>query len=81
MTKKPLKKCSIFLVIGEMQIKTTLRFHLTFIRMAKTNKTSGRQLMLEMMWSKGNTHPLLVGVQIYIAIMEISVVVYQENRN
>ena len=40
MAEKHLKKCSVSLVIREMQIKTTLRFHLTPIRMAKI-KTSG----------------------------------------
>jgi hypothetical protein len=40
MSEKHLKKCSKFLVIREVQIKTTLRFHLTPIRMVKI-KTSG----------------------------------------
>jgi len=40
MTKKHLKKCSTALVIREMQIKTTLRFFLTPVRMAKI-KNSG----------------------------------------
>jgi hypothetical protein len=38
--EKHLKKCSTSLVIGEIQIKTTLRFHLTPVRVANI-KNSG----------------------------------------
>jgi hypothetical protein len=40
MTEKHLEKCSTPLFIREMQIKTTMRFHLTPVRIAKI-KTSG----------------------------------------
>ena len=35
MAEKHIKKCSITLLIRQMQIKTTLRFYLTAVRMAK----------------------------------------------
>jgi hypothetical protein len=40
MAEKHLKKCSKSLVIREMQIKTTLRFCLTTIRIAKIKNSS-----------------------------------------
>jgi hypothetical protein len=40
MSKKLMKKCSSFMALKEMQIKTTLRFHLTLVRIAINNTTN-----------------------------------------
>jgi hypothetical protein len=76
MAKKHLKKCLTFLAIRETQIKMTLRFHLTPVRIAKI-KNKG-QLVLARMWSKGNTPPLLAGEQTCTANLEINMVVSQK---
>jgi hypothetical protein len=68
MSQKHLKKCSTSLVIREMQIKTTLRFHLTLVRMAKIKNSSGRR----------NADPLLVGLEAGTTTLEISLVVLRK---
>jgi hypothetical protein len=40
MAKKHMEKCSTSLAINEIQIKTTLRFHLTLVRMAIIKDTT-----------------------------------------
>jgi hypothetical protein len=74
MTEKHLKKYSKFSVIREMQIKMTLRFHLTTVRMAKI-KSSGDSRCWQGYGERGT---LLVGLQTGKTNLEINLEVPQK---
>ena len=70
----------IITVIRDMQIKTTLRYHLTPVRMAII-KRSGDNRCWRGCGEIRTTFTLLVGVQISPTIVEDSVAIPQGPRN
>jgi hypothetical protein len=80
MAEKHLRKCSTSLVIREMQIKTTLRFHLTTVTVAKI-KNSGhsrfrqrcgeRGALLHCWWDYKLVQPLWKSVSWFLRKLDI----------
>ena len=63
-----------------MQVKTTMRYHLTPVRMAIINKLTNEQVLVRM-WKKGNPRALLVGMQTGAATVENSMEFPQKTKN
>jgi hypothetical protein len=61
-TKKHMKKCSPSLTLKEIPIKTTLRFHLTPVRVASYLQKPTTTTYVGKDVEKRNPHTLLVGM-------------------
>ena len=80
MANKHVRKCSASLAIREIQIKTTMRYHLTPVRMGKINKAGNykcwrqcgeRGILLHCCWECELVQPLWKTVSRFLKELKI----------
>ena len=81
MAERYKQRCSSSHTIREMQIKTTMRYHLTPVRMAKINNTRNNRDWEGCGWRKGSPLALLVGMQTGTATLQNGMEVPQKVKN
>ena len=74
-----LKQCSTALAIREIQIKTTMRYHFTLVRMSIINRSTNNKLMR--LWREVNLSTLLVGTHTGATTVENSMDFPQKTTN